>query len=157
MTSDDLRKDLVERVRDALPALQFSDAVANDYGEDNFVLELDRTWIVRVPRDEANRRRFAAELRLLPALRTVSPLAVPVYEHIASDGSMGAYRRIDGAEMTQPVFARLGAAAQAAALDSLGAFLGALRRLPMGTIRQRDGSIQRCWKGGAGGAFSTPA
>ena len=149
MTSEDdtLRKQLEERVRDTFPALTFKHAELNAYGEDNFVLELDKTWILRCPRAEDQVGRFIAELQLLEVLRDISPLPVPRYEFIAPDKSMGAYRRIEGAEMTPPLFMLLGREAQGAVLIALAKFLGVLHALPMETLRQPDGQIQRCWVG----------
>ncbi|HWD26339.1 MAG TPA: phosphotransferase [Rhizomicrobium sp.] len=148
MTADDeLREALEGRVRDALPGLAFTGAVLNTYGEDNYVLEIDRAWIVRIPRDEAGRSRFAAELNLLAALGPIAAVPVPRYGCIAADGSMGAYRRIDGAEMTPPVFALLDRAAQRDVLNELAHFLSTLHALPEATIRQPDGMTQRTWRG----------
>ena len=148
MTSDDATlKELESRVRDAFPHLAFAKAELNVYGEDNFVLVLDREWIVRVPRDESHLGRFAAELNLLHALGRVSPVRVPQYVHVTPDETMGAYRIIEGAEMTPPVFALLGEEARRSVLIEIAGFLGALHALPMETIRQPDGLVQRCWRG----------
>ena len=145
--ADALRQELETRVRDALPGLAFTEAELNDYGEDNYVLTIDRVWIVRIPRDETGRARFAAELNLLAALGPASPVPVPRYGYVARDGSMGAYRRLDGAEMTPPVFALLEPRAQRAVLIQLAHFLSVLHALPEATIRQPDGVIQRTWRG----------
>jgi aminoglycoside 2''-phosphotransferase len=146
-SDDDLRQMLEARVRDALPGLAFTLVELNTYGEDNYVLEIDRAWVVRIPRDETGRGRFAAELNLLAALGPVSQIAVPRYGYVAADHSMGAYRRIDGAEMTPPVFALLGADAQRDVLIQLARFLSVLHALPEATIRQPDGLLQRTWRG----------
>ena len=60
---------------------------------------------------------------------------------------MGAYRRIEGAEMTPPLFTLLGREAQGAVLIALAKFLSVLHALPMETLRQPDGQILRCWRG----------
>ncbi len=146
MISDETTlKEFVSRVRDAFPRLAFAKAALNAYGED--VLVLDGEWIVRAPRDEAQLGRFAAELNLLEVLGRVSPVRVPQYLHVTPDRSMGAYRLIEGAEMTPPVFALLGEEARRAVLIEIAAFLGVLHTLPMDTIRQPDGLVQRCWRG----------
>ena len=153
MTSDQAakdeatRKELEERVRDAFPKLAFTRAELNAYGEDNYVLELDKTWIVRCPRAVEQQGRFIAELNLLERLRDVSPLPVPHYEFVAPDKSLAAYRRIEGAEMTPPLFVLMGEAARQAALVALGGFLSVLHALPMQILAQPDGHIQRCWSG----------
>jgi aminoglycoside 2''-phosphotransferase len=140
-------KEWRDRIRETLSGLGFSQIEAEDYGEDNFVFVLDRTWIVRAPKTEEYRWRFAAELNLLAALRPLTPVPVPHYEHIAADKGMGAYRMIDGAELTPPVFALLDTASQDFVLIQLAAFLSALHALPEETIRQPDGMIQRRWSG----------
>ncbi|MEJ0041637.1 MAG: phosphotransferase [Rhizomicrobium sp.] len=148
MTSDETTlPELVSRVRDMFPRLVFAKAELNDYGEDNVVLVLDREWIVRAPRTPEYLWRFAAELSLLEALRPVSPVAVPRYEFVAPDRSMGAYRMIPGTELTPPVFALLEPRAQRSALIALGDFLSVLHGFPEETIRQPDGMIQRRWSG----------
>ncbi len=147
MDPEATRKELEARVRDTFPRLAFKDAVLNAYGEDNYVLVLDREWIVRCPRAVEHQGRFVAELQLLEALRDISPLPVPRYEFVAPDRSMGAYRLIDGAEMTPPVFVLLGLDAQEGVLESLARFLGVLHALPRETIRQPDGILQHKWSG----------
>jgi len=148
VTSDDATlKELESRVRDAFPLLAFAKAELNAYGEDNFVLVLDREWIVRIPRDEAHLGRFAAELGLLHALGSVSPVRVPNYVYVTADATMGAYRIIEGAEMTPPLFALMGEQARRAVLIEIAGFLGVLHALPMETIRQPDALVQRCWRG----------
>ena len=146
-SDDQLRETLEARVRDALPGLAFTLVELNTYGEDNYVLEIDRAWIVRMPRDESSRGRFAAELNLLAALDPISPVPVPRYGYVAADRSLGAYRRIDGTELTPPVFALLDAKEQRDLLVVLARFLGVLHALPQETIRQSDGMIQRSWSG----------
>ena len=141
------RKELEARVRETFPALAFRDAVLNTYGEDNLVLVLDREWIVRAPRSVENVGRFAAELNLLAALGDKTPVRVPRYEFVAPDRSIGAYRRIEGAELTPPVFALLGVVAQHEVLTAIGEFLSVLHALPVDAIAQPDGYIQRTWSG----------
>ena len=141
------RKELEARVRETFPALAFRDAVLNTYGEDNLVLVLDREWIVRATRSVENVGRFAAELNLLAALGDKTPVRVPRYEFVAPDRSIGAYRRIEGAELTPPVFALLGVVAQHEVLTAIGEFLSVLHALPVDTIAQPDGYIQRTWSG----------
>lgn len=141
------RKELEARVRETFPALAFRDAVLNTYGEDNLVLVLDREWIVRATRSVENVGRFAAELNLLAALGDKTPVRVPRYEFVAPDRSIGAYRRIEGAELTPPVFALLGAVAQHEVLTAIGEFLSVLHALPVDAIAQPDGYIQRTWSG----------
>ena len=148
MTSDAIPQvELEARIRSALPELEFKSAVLNAYGEDNFVVLLDRAWVVRFPRSEEQRGRLIAELNLLRTLKVISRVRVPNYEFVAADQSMGAYRLITGAEMTPPVFALLGETARRDVLIELGRFLAVLHALPEQTLVQPDGHVQRCWSG----------
>lgn len=147
MTSDETRKALEERVRDTFPGLAFKTAELSEYGEDNLVLILDKTWIVRCPRRVETIGQFAAELQLLAALRDLTDVPVPHYEYLAPDRSIGAYRLIPGAEMTPPLFRLLKPEAQCEVLIALARFLGALHTLPDRTIVQPDGLIRRTWSG----------
>lgn len=141
------QSELEQRIRAALPDLPFTTAVAANHGDDNHVAVLDGTWIARFPRSDEQRSRFIAELNLLRALRDVSRVRVPLYEHVAPDRSMGAYRMIRGNEMRPPVFAALDAPVQHTILAEMGGFLGALHALPESTIEQPDGFVQRTWSG----------
>jgi aminoglycoside phosphotransferase (APT) family kinase protein len=145
--------DLEARLRAAFPSLLYQRAVFNTYGEDNHVVVLDDAWVVRFPRSEAQRWRLVAELQLLQTLRPRVSVAVPHYEYVATDGAFGAYRLIEGREMTPPLFRVLDVAAQNAVLDGMGAFLGTLHALPEATIRRADGEVQRCWSGAAFAAY----
>jgi aminoglycoside phosphotransferase (APT) family kinase protein len=139
--------ELIARIRATFAELPFSHAELITHGEDNLVVALDRSWIVRFPRNAEYRARFAAELNLLHRLRPLSPLAVPNYEKVAPDQSFGAYRRIAGREMTPTVFAAMVPHAQQVALTSLSRFLLVLHGLPADTITQPDGTIARTWSG----------
>jgi aminoglycoside 2''-phosphotransferase len=141
--------DLEARIRAAFPALEYEQAVFNTYGEDNYVVVLDSRWIVRFPRSDAQRWRFIAELSLLDALCATARVAVPRYEWVAPEKAFGAYRLIEGREMTPPVYAALRAQAQQTLLAKLGAFLSDLHALPEETLRLPDGALQRCWTGAA--------
>ncbi len=147
MPDDVTAKDLEARVRETFPSLAFQKAQLDSYGEDNHVLVLDRAWIVRCPRNAENIGRFGAELRLLDALRGISPVRVPEYTHVSADQSIGAYRLIAGAELTPPVFALLTTGARRTVLMDVARFLTVLHPLPAETIAQLDGHIQRTWSG----------
>jgi aminoglycoside 2''-phosphotransferase len=139
--------ELERRIRATFPELAYTRAELNDYGDDNQVIILDDTWIVRFPRNDEYRARFAAERNLLAALRGVTPIRVPHYERVAPDGSFGAYRLIAGTEMTPPVFEALDGAVQKAVLAELGKFLGALHVLPAQTLAQPGGVVPQTWSG----------
>jgi aminoglycoside 2''-phosphotransferase len=145
--------ELEARIRAAFPSLLYQRAVFNTYGEDNYVVVLDGAWVVRFPRSDAQRWRLVAELPLLRALKSRVAIAVPDYEHVAREMAFGAYRLIEGREMTPPLFRALNGVAQNAVLDGMGAFLATLHALPEATIRRADGEVQRCWSGTAFAAY----
>jgi len=138
---------LTTRIGVAFPQLQFKRAALIDHGDDNLVVMLDGDWIVRFPRTDEYRGRFAAELNLLAKLAPLSPVPVPQYVHVAEGQAFGAYRRIQGREMTPAAFAAMAAADQRSLLSSLASFLSTLHALPAETILQPDGTIARTWSG----------
>ena len=148
MTSDDdIRRRLEARLRDEIPGLAFQHAELNDYGEVNQVLVLDGTWVVRFVRNVEGLATFAAELRLLEALRGASPVRVPHYEFVAPDRSFGAYRLIAGREMTPAVYGGLDAAKRRGVLTALAGFLTVLHQLPRELVAQPDGVIPGTFSG----------
>lgn len=138
---------LTARIRDAFPQLPFTRATLIGQGDDNLIVVLDDTWIVRFPRNDAYRGRFAAELNLLAQLSPLSPVPVPQYEYVAEGRDFGIYRRIAGTEMTPAVFAAMSAPEQRETISSLASFLSTLHALPEKTIVQPDGTIARTWSG----------
>jgi aminoglycoside 2''-phosphotransferase len=138
---------LTARVRGAFPDLHFSKAELIGYGEDNLVVVLDGIWIARFPRNDDYQSRFGAELNLLTRLAPISPIPVPHYVYVASDRSFGAYRKIEGREMTPALFAAMSHPDQRSALSSLADFLSTMHVLPAVTIQQPDGRLARTWTG----------
>jgi aminoglycoside 2''-phosphotransferase len=147
VTSDATLPQLEARLREAFPDLVYTQAVLNDYGEDNQIVVLDGAWVVRFVRSIEHLATFASELRLLEQLRNVSRARVPNYEHVAPDRSFGAYRLIAGREMTPPVFRALDAEAQRGVLTELAGFLTILHQLPRELIAQPDGFIPHTFAG----------
>jgi len=143
--TSDTRSELVSRIHTAFPELHFVKAVAVTYSEDNDVVVLDGLWVARFPKPETI-GRFGAELNLLEALRGQTLVRIPDYEYVDRAGSFGAYRMIAGAEMTPPRFAALKPAVKRNVLADLAGFLSAVHALPMKTIAQADGHIERCWR-----------
>jgi aminoglycoside 2''-phosphotransferase len=139
--------ELTARIRGALRALPFTTAELVTYGEDNLIVVLDQKWIVRFPRNDEYRARFAAELNLLDVLGPLSQIPVPRYEHVAPDKSFGAYRRIPGVELSPDRFAEFSESGRKAALISLAEFLSTLHALPQRLLIQPDGMIARTWSG----------
>jgi aminoglycoside 2''-phosphotransferase len=138
---------LTARVRGAFPDLHFSKAELIGYGDDNLVVVLDGIWIARFPRNDDCQSRFGAELNLLTRLAPISPIPVPHYVHVSGDRSFGAYRKIEGREMTPAQFAAMSRPEQRSALSSLADFLSTLHVLPAVTIQQPDGTLARTWSG----------
>ncbi|MEI9994782.1 MAG: phosphotransferase [Rhizomicrobium sp.] len=147
MTSDAAPELLLARIRETFPALGFTQSRLIDEGDDNRVVVLDEGWIVRFPRNDEYRARFAAELNLLERVRAATAVPVPAYEHVAPDRSFGAYRMIRGDRLTPEIFRALTPAEGRAILVAMGVFLSALHRLPPATIAQPDGDIPPAWSG----------
>jgi aminoglycoside 2''-phosphotransferase len=120
---------LVARIRAAFPLLAFERAALNDFGEDHAVVVLDDAWVFRFPRSAEIGVYSARERRLLQALAPVSPVAVPVYDHVAGNGDFGGYRMIAGRELSEALFESLSSEAQGRVLDQLGRFLATLHSL----------------------------
>ncbi|HLJ52616.1 MAG TPA: phosphotransferase [Rhizomicrobium sp.] len=148
MTSDTATlAELTARIGAAFPQLQFEKAALIGHGDDNLIVVLDDTWIVRFPRNDEYRGRFAAELNLLAQFAPLAPLPVPQYVYVAEGRNFGAYRKIQGREMTPAVFTAMPPNAQRTVLASLAVFLSTLHALPAETILQPDGTIARTWSG----------
>ena len=121
---------LTARIRAEFPDLAFARARLNDFGDDHAVVVLDDAWVFRFPRNAEVAVCSARERRLLAALAPISPVAVPVYDHVSASGDFGGYRMIEGRELSESLFESLGADAQDHVLDELGRFLAALHGLP---------------------------
>ena len=138
---------LTARIRTAFPQLKFTQASLIGHGDDNLVVVLDGEWIVRFPRNDEYRGRFAAELNLLAELAPRASLALPHYEYVSEERDFGAYRKIKGREMRPDVFAAISPPDRRAVLAALASFLSKLHALPAETIRQPDGTVARTWTG----------
>jgi aminoglycoside 2''-phosphotransferase len=121
---------LVARIRAEFRDLAFERAVLNDLGEDHAVVMLDDAWVFRFPRNAEIAVHSARERRLLKALAPVSPVAVPIYDHVSTAGDFGGYRMIEGRELSEALFAGLSSGVQGRVLDELGRFLSVLHSLP---------------------------
>jgi aminoglycoside 2''-phosphotransferase len=128
---------LVARIRAEFPDLAFDRARLNDLGEDHAVVVLDDAWVFRFPRSAEVAAHAATERSLLEALKPVSPIAIPSYDHVSSAGDFGGYPMIAGQDLSETLFASLPAATQARVLDELGRFLRALHSLPPGLAATR--------------------
>lgn len=83
-----------------LPHLAKLRARSIDTGWACFVLDIDRTWIARFPRDQAMSRAVEVEVRLLHELERRLRVPVPHYEHVARDAEgrirFVVYRKLEG-------------------------------------------------------------
>lgn len=110
-------------VGELFPELEPRSVVAIEEGWDSLVLEVDREWIIRVPRRPEVRAWLEKEIRLLPELAPTLPVPIPRFEHVAENGVRAvAYRKLAGAavDVSRP---HLGAA--------IGRFLMALHAFPV--------------------------
>ena len=128
----------VARIAAAFPDLAFSRAVLIDRGADHAVVVLDDAWVFRFPRSAAYAATFPIELKLLRALRSRTPLAIPDYLRVAPRQAFGGYPLIVGRELTAPMFASLSRAAQETLLADLAAFMTALHDLPVDCVTGDD-------------------
>lgn len=141
--------ELVGRIRDAFPELEFTRGVLNDLGEDHAVVVLDDRWVLRFPRSLEAASCAGSERRLLAILRDVVRLPVPAYEFVSAVGDFGGYRMIQGQPLSEQRFAGLGRPRQERVLDEIGDFLGALHALPIDALAAADRRIRRGHRPGA--------
>jgi aminoglycoside phosphotransferase (APT) family kinase protein len=117
----------LEVLRERFPALDLSDARTIEDGWDSLVLEIGE-YIFRFPRRAEVEAWVERELRLLPELADVLPLAVPRFEFVARNGLVCVgYRKLVG----EPA----GADAGERGGRDLGRFLAALHRFPVERAR----------------------
>jgi aminoglycoside phosphotransferase (APT) family kinase protein len=116
--------ELQERV-EARVGLEATTVVRVEEGWDSSVFEINREWIVRVPRRDEVRGWMRKEAVLLPVLAPALPVPVPRFEVVEDVGptSFVAYRKLEGDPLDPKACLGVGGAAMAA---QLGGFLTAL-------------------------------
>jgi aminoglycoside phosphotransferase (APT) family kinase protein len=137
---------LVARIRAEFGELTFTQATLNDLGEDHAVVILDDAWVFRFPRTAEAAALAAGERRLLKALREVSALPTPRYDHVSISGDFAGYPMIPGRELSERVFAELTREVQGRVLGELGRFLACIHRLPPSLVAAPDGAGP-VWRG----------
>jgi aminoglycoside phosphotransferase (APT) family kinase protein len=108
--------------------VEAANVVRVEDGWDSSVFEVNREWIVRVPRREEVRGWMRKEAVLLPLLAPALPVPVPRFE-VLEDGPIFfvAYRKLEG----QPLDPEAARGAHGSALAAqLGGFLAALHTFP---------------------------
>jgi len=125
-------------IKDLFPEIEIGSLRRIEQGWDNLLLEIDEALLFRFPRRLEQEPQLLKEIRLLPRLAEVLPLAVPnpsfVYEgggHYASP--FFGYRKIGGVPLSREHFAsdhtqRL--------VRQLAGFLSALHRFPLQLARE---------------------
>jgi aminoglycoside 2''-phosphotransferase len=108
-------------------------------GAESVAYLVDGEWVFRFPAVANAQATLRRELTLLPLLRGVLPLPIPVVEHVGRRDEQlvfAAYRTVPGAPLTAAGFNALPVRAQDAALEDLAGFLDALHAFPVHTARQ---------------------
>ncbi len=126
--------ELVEKIHQEFPDLQFSEARLEKEGLDNFVVVLDEEWVFRFPRIEKYVKLFSREVQLLKIIKDKVPVAVPDYEYLSKENEFGGYRMIKGGELTYEIFKNLPKDVKEKIAQQLGEFLSALHNLPSEAI-----------------------
>jgi aminoglycoside phosphotransferase (APT) family kinase protein len=106
-----------------------TNVVRVEEGWDSSVFEVNREWIVRVPRRDEVRGWMRKEVALLGVLAPALPVPAPCFEAVEDAGpiSFVAYRKLDG----DPLDSKACRGAQGGVLAAqLGAFLTALHAFP---------------------------
>ena len=123
-----MEPELRERAESCL-GLEATTVVRVEEGWDSSVFEINREWIVRVPRREEVRGWMCKEARLLLLLAPALPVRVPRFEVVEDAGPIFfvAYRKLEGDPLDSQACLGTGGAALA---GQLGGFLAALHAFP---------------------------
>lgn len=139
MDADFQLEPLLARINAAFPSVAFEQARLSPVGQDNAVVILDEAIAFRFPRSDEQLAWLPAEMSLLAALQGRSLVATPHYSYVASDGTFGGYRLIQGEEMRLSAFKAAPRRDQEGVLDGLAGLLRALHDLPLSLLRRADG------------------
>lgn len=121
----------VEVLRTRFPELDVRDVRTIEDGWDSLVLEVAGEYVFRFPRRPEVQEWVEREIRLLPELGELLPVAVPRFELVARNGLLCVgYRKLVGTPAGVDLDARAG--------QDLGRFLSALHRFPVERARRLD-------------------
>jgi len=143
--TDALVAGLVARVRAAFPALEFSQAVLNERGEDHYALILDGRCVFRFPRYDNHPTGLRFELAVLRALKGRCALPMPDYRLVSPGGDFAGCEMIDGVELTPGLFVELDRSAQETVLEQVAGFLSAMHGLAQEEVVACLGAAPRSW------------
>lgn len=131
-TEERSAEELVAKIRAEFPGLAFTSAqLVTNKSDDHTVFILDDRWVFRFPRSESYTASFKHELAILEALKPLTDVPVPHYEHVSHAKDFGGYRMFRGAELEPEVFATLAQDARDKLARDLGALNSAMHSLPI--------------------------
>jgi len=98
-------------------------------GDDFVILEVNRAWMFRFPRNELSQKAMEIETNFLKEFAATSPLPVPARSFIHED--FIGYKKIGGKQLTFEVFANLSELTRKRLAQQLGSFLSSLHNFPV--------------------------
>jgi aminoglycoside 2''-phosphotransferase len=139
---DDFLEKQLSKIKEVFPSIVESVTV-HDNGDDFVVLEINREWMFRFPRNDVSRKVFTTEKTFLASFKDSSPLPVPDYRYHGHDFS--GYRKISGETLRLELFRGLSKITRERMAQQIGQFLSAVHTFPVDEAR-RLGLIEG-WNG----------
>ncbi len=102
-------------------------------GEDFLVIEVNKEWIFRFPRNAYARQTLPFQINFLPRLAKISTLPIPVPKFVGSE--FYGYRKINGILLTCDLFQTLSVETQHVIASQIGSFLSVLHAFPLSDAR----------------------
>ncbi len=112
-------------------------------GEDFLVIEVNKEWIFRFPRNAYARQTLPIQIRFLPRLAQISPLPIPEPKFTGSE--FFGYRKIKGILLTCDLFKTLSVETQRVIARQIGSFLSVLHAFPLDQARSLG--VTESWGG----------
>lgn len=128
MMNDNIEKYLTA-IREIFPSDIESVTVHNN-GDDFFVVEINRVWMFRFPRNDISRRALKVETKFLTRFKSISPLTVPDYQY--QTPQLVGYPKIPGTALSWDLFQSLSDGSRDRIARQIGGFLSAVHTFPVG-------------------------
>jgi len=125
---DKLTRTYLQRIKGFFPQ-EIEAFAVHGSGDDFVIIEVNRTWMFRFPRNELSQKAMGIETAFLAEFKTISPLPVPARSYFGED--FVGYRKIQGEQLTFEVFAGLSKSTRDRIAQQLGQFLSALHTFPV--------------------------
>lgn len=117
--------------------------VLHSSGDDFVVIEVNRAWMFRFPRNELAKRAMGIETNFLTEFERISPLPVPARIYVGED--FVGYRKILGPQLSFEIVSELSESARKQIARQLSEFLSAIHSFP---VEKADSiGITRGWNG----------